>query len=243
MTAATPATRGGPLAGRRALADLAIMAALLIAWMVVGAVCHVRTQDLAGRILPFLRMAMLLGVGTLLLRRDAETWASVGLRRPRSLRRTAGLAVAGYFASYLVSAPLAYVLIRLAHLPARGSDMLVNPQGGIGEYLFWLIPVAWGLAAFGEEMLFRGFFFTRLMKLAPPGRTGVVVALVAQSLFFGSLHFAYGVGTAMVATVLGLVLGSVYLISGRNLWAGTILHGLIDTTSISVAYFVHLPKP
>jgi hypothetical protein len=91
---------------------------------------------------------------------------------------------------------------------------------------------------FGEEMLFRGFVFTRLMRLMPPGRLGLSVSLGLQSLVFGALHYAYGPGTALVAAVLGLVLGGVYLVGGRNLWAAILLHGLIDTTSISVAYFV-----
>jgi membrane protease YdiL (CAAX protease family) len=183
-------------------------------------------------------MAMLLIAATLLLRRNGETWASVGLRRPRSARRTAGLVIAGYLIAYALALPFAYVLIRVGHVPARGADLLVNRHGGIAEYLFWLVPAAWGLAAFGEEMLFRGFVFTRLMRLMPPGRLGLSVSLGLQSLVFGALHYAYGPGTALVAAVLGLVLGGVYLVGGRNLWAAILLHGLIDTTSISVAYFV-----
>ena len=45
----------------------------------------------------------------------------------------------------------------------------------------------------------------------------------------------------MAAGVIGLVLGGLYLLTGRNLWVGIELHGAIDTVSVTVL-FLQLPK-
>jgi uncharacterized protein len=41
---------------------------------------------------------------------------------------------------------------------------------------------------------------------------------------------------ASVAGALGLALGFVWWFSGRNLWAGIVLHGIVDSLSITALY-------
>jgi uncharacterized protein len=220
----------------RAGIDILVVGCLLALWMAAARILQVNPASLEGRLILPIRMLMLLGVATLLLRRNRESWREVGLRRPRGFWRTLGLALVAYLASYALVLPIGYALVRYTHLPLRGATMFVNVHGGLGEYLFWIVPIVWGTAAFGEEMLFRGFFFTRFMRLFPKGPVGLVLALSLQSLLFGAIHISYGLAPAVLAGALGLVLASVYLISGRNLWAGIILHGLIDTTSFTTVF-------
>lgn len=83
------------------------------------------------------------------------------------------------------------------------------------------------VAGVGEEMLFRG-----VLQDAIARGTGPWLAVLVASIIFGAMHSitrAY----AVVATVLGLWLGAVYLWSG-NLLAAMIAHALYDFITLVV---------
>jgi membrane protease YdiL (CAAX protease family) len=108
----------------------------------------------------------------------------------------------------------------------------------------WLLPVAFLLmlltAGFTEELFFRGFLQTRLEGLLRSRVGGLVVA----SFCFGVYHLPYAYfnprwpsaghwGQAWEAALGqgipgGLILGALYLWSGRNLLAPAVLHALVD---------------
>lgn len=95
------------------------------------------------------------------------------------------------------------------------------------------LPLAYGtagVAGFGEEVAYRGFMIWYLSALAGPA-----TALVASSLIFGLAHGYQGrIGIAF-ATIAGLVLASVYLLSGSLLlvlW----MHASYNIASFTVGY-------
>jgi membrane protease YdiL (CAAX protease family) len=115
--------------------------------------------------------------------------------------------------------------------------MFTPLRGRLPLYLFFLIPVAWGAAAFGEEMLFRGFFLDAIARLL--GRESwpaTLVAVVVQAAMFATLHLYQGPAGAATAGGVGLALGLAWWISGRNLWAGILLHGAFDATAMTAIY-------
>lgn len=182
------------------------------------------------------RMLALVALATMLLTASGETWCDVGLRTPLSLRRSATLLVVGYLA---VAA--AFVIISQFLLPALGiaqetSKIFSELRGDFGEYLYWLFPIAWGSAAFGEELVFRGYVQTRLERVLGSTRAAPLLAALGQAVIFGSLHAYLGLGGATLAATTGLVIGIVYFAGGRNLWPCIILHGLIDTVSLTAMY-------
>jgi membrane protease YdiL (CAAX protease family) len=101
-----------------------------------------------------------------------------------------------------------------------------------------MIVLVWTTVAFGEEMQFRGFAFSRLERLFGGGRGGAAGALLGQALIFGLLHSYQGVGGMVSTSLLGLVLGGVFLISRRNLVACILLHGLMDTLSLTAVFYM-----
>jgi membrane protease YdiL (CAAX protease family) len=216
--------------------DILVMGLLTVASVMIFSASRVAAAGLLGRLVLPARMLALLLVATLLMRRNGEGWRDVGLARPRRLWATPLWAVGGYVISYLLVGAMVALLFPLLHLPRPGVGPLGHLRGNLGEYLYWIVPVTWVSAAFGEEMLFRGFFFSRLLRMFPASRPAVAAAVVLQALLFGSLHLYLGWSGALVAGLLGVVLGSVYLFSGRNLWAGIILHGLIDSTTITIVF-------
>lgn len=110
-------------------------------------------------------------------------------------------------------------------------------RGNLPEYLFWLLPVTLGTAAMGEEMLFRGFVTDALCSLVRTrGAAAAAVAIAIQAIIFGCLHYYQGAGGCITAGAVGLALGITWLIAGRNLWAGIVIHALLDGSAMTAIY-------
>jgi membrane protease YdiL (CAAX protease family) len=183
------------------------------------------------------RMLFLVAVATLLLRWAGETWQEVGFRRAASFWRTAALVVVGYLAIGAAFALTTKLLLPALGLAPKIGTLFAAVEGNTAEYLYWLIPVIWGSAAFGEELLFRGYLQTRLQRALGSTNVSALLALVLQAAIFGALHSYQGMAGAIMAGSTGLILGAVYLAARKNLLAPIILHGLVDTISISAIYF------
>jgi membrane protease YdiL (CAAX protease family) len=184
-----------------------------------------------------LRMLFLVGVATLWLRWSGEGWRIVGLQTPKSIGKVALLVMGGYLAI-----GGAYALLSGVILPALGAapktvESFSNLTGNTGLYLYLIFAVAWGSAAFGEELVFRGFLQSRLEKALGSSRASAATAVLVQAAIFGALHSYQGLGGVILAGTTGLIIGLVYIGGGRNLWAPILLHGLIDTVSLSAIYF------
>lgn len=223
----------GPGGFRRSLIagmQLAVMGALsLLLITSISPVAAIK-GDLQIKLLFIGRIVVLIAAATLLLRLSGRRWADAGLRKVKPSRFLLaiplGLAVA-FAVAFAISAAADIA-------PADDWHAL---RGNLDLYLFYLIPVAWGTAAFGEEMLFRGFFQDALQRLfGSSGPIGTTIAIIAQAVIFGLLHLYQGPAGASVAGALGLALGFVWWFSGRNLWAGIVVHGIIDSLSMTLLY-------
>jgi membrane protease YdiL (CAAX protease family) len=177
---------------------------------------------------------LLVGWLSLWLRRIG--WRGVGLRRPLSWGKTlliATLVGLGYQAlDILLISP---ALERITGVPIDLSqfDLL---RGNLLFTLFALV-FSWLLAAFGEEMVFRGYLFQRAADLFPNQSRRWLLALLVSAVIFSIGHLYQGV-TGVVDTFLaGIVLGLLYLFSGRNLWLPILTHGVINTAGFLLIYW------
>ncbi len=182
------------------------------------------------------RMLILVVLATGLLRLRGLTWSDTGLRRPNWRTFSAAVPL-GLIASFLAVGISRWASTQLGFEAADYSTFSAL-KGNLLEYLFWLIPVSLVSAAVGEELLFRGFFLNTLcVGLGGSRVTGSVLAIIANAVIFGALHIYQGPAGALSAGVIGLVLGFVWLLSGRNLWAGIVIHALLDGASMTAIYF------
>ncbi len=102
-------------------------------------------------------------------------------------------------------------------------------------FTLWIVAVAWLGAGLGEELLFRGFLFDRLLRL--PGVAGTMpVALIVQAVVFGLAHIYQGWGGVLMTGAVGLLLGWVRLRAGGAIWAAVLAHAAVDTIMLSLAY-------
>jgi membrane protease YdiL (CAAX protease family) len=188
------------------------------------------------KLLFLVRLALLVALATWFLRLRRLRWADLGLRRP-AWKRSA-LAIPLGLVLSVVLAAVATAIVRSTGVRPANYAMFRPICGDPGEYLFWALPVAWGSAAFGEELIFRGFVRDALERVLGAGKSyATYLSIILQAVLFGLLHLYQGPGGAANATAIGLVLGFVWLVSGRNLWAGIIIHGLIDFSAMTAIYF------
>ena len=96
--------------------------------------------------------------------------------------------------------------------------------------------VVWTFAAFGEEIGYRGYLVARAADLGNRSRLAYAVAIVYVGLLFGIGHFYKGAAGVIDSTYSGLVLGGVYLLAGKNLWAPILAHGICDTIAVGAVF-------
>ena len=162
-------------------------------------------------------------------------WKVAGLSLPGSWRRTFLLALAGaavlQLGSEFIVEPLA---LQIWHRPGQASSLLSSGMSATKALM--TLVIIWTFAAFGEELGYRGYLLTRTADLGNRSRGAYLLAMVCIAVLFGFGHYYKGPSGVFDSTYSGLVLGTLFLISGRNLWAPILAHGLSDTYAVILVY-------
>ena len=179
-------------------------------------------------------LLLLIGWLSLWLRRCG--WQAVGLTRPASWSRTfmAALGIGALYQAFSI-AILVPGLHRLTGLSLDLSQFAAL-RGSLSHLALWL-AVSWTLAAFGEEIAFRGYALNRLADLFGDTRLGWGLSLGLSAVFFGIGHLHQGVIGVVDNVVFGAVLAGLFLTTRRNLWLPILVHGVNDTIGFLLIYF------
>ena len=129
----------------------------------------------------------------------------------------------------------------LNHLTGTTQDLSAfeNLKGNFNQLLFFLV-LTWTLAAFGEEIVYRGYLQKRILDLLGDTRTGIILAVGISSLLFGLAHTEQGT-IGVILTFLDAIFFSLIKIHyDNNLWAAIFAHGTSNTIGL-VGFFVFGP--
>ena len=91
-------------------------------------------------------------------------------------------------------------------------------------------------AGLGEEILFRGFLFTRLKLWLGDSLKARAGIILMASLIFGIPHFYQGFYGAVHAVLVGAVFGVMYYKNKGNLWLLVVAHAFYDLFAILLIY-------
>lgn len=192
----------------------------------------------SGVVFIYIGYVLCLVVATAVLKRRGSGWQKIGLARPDSWLKTALLAVGTVIAYIIVFNFILPALLQLLPLPAIApADK--SSQNALFQNLPLLIMsliAAWTIIAFGEEMLFRAFLMDSLALIFENSRAKWMLSLIGSSLLFGLAHFSWGVTGVIETTIMGLLLGTVFLRTGRNLWVTVIAHALLNSMVFTLIY-------
>lgn len=164
----------------------------------------------------------------------ALSWASIGLAAPAGPGRLGLQALVGLLAGWSAALVAMAVASKGLGWAPMDASRFAGIEGDVAG-LLGALAVSWTTAAFGEEVLFRGFVQSRLQALLGARRHAGVLAAVLQAVLFALGH-AYQGGTGMlVSGAIGLAFG-LLMLRFRNVWPLVIAHGLIDTVSMFALY-------
>ena len=149
----------------------------------------------------------------------------LGLSRPSSWLRTILRAMTAVIIILIVQALLVQPLLR--HVFAQPPNFSRFHDMNSYQLLGW-IAAGWALGGFAEEII-RAYLIYRIVDLFGRSRAGWICAVLGSSLFYALNHDYQSFAGAIGVIVSCIGLGSLYLISKRNLWSNIICHGLNDT--------------
>lgn len=189
------------------------------------------------------------GVVAVLLGAIAALWLTVrkggslsdlGLVRPQRWWTVPFWAL-GIFVAFVVAQGLVpQLLAPFFDLPAPDMSRYDFIRGDAQAALLMalLLPLT---AAIPEEIVYRGFLINQFGRLTGQLRAGPALAVLFQAILFGLAHFQWGLGGFIMASIMGIVWGTAYILSGRNLWIVIIAHSTAHIALILQLYSTPVP--
>jgi membrane protease YdiL (CAAX protease family) len=175
-------------------------------------------------------------LGLISIRLRDGGWFAIGFKQPASWRRILLIALA--------AAALRILLGQFLIEPVTGffwpkptAPALANEITGNAKIALLALLLVWTFAAFGEEIAYRGYLLTRAADIGGRSTTAYWIGIVFVSILFGYGHYYKGPSGIIDSGIAGLILGTAYMLAGRNLWACILTHGFIDTFGVIDAFF------
>ena len=175
-------------------------------------------------------------LGLVSIRLRDGSWSSMGFKRPASWQRLLLIALAAAAARILLGQFLIEPVTGL-FWPKPTPPALANEITGNMTMALVALLLVWTFAAFGEEIAYRGYLLTRAADIGSRSVAAYWIGIVLVSILFGFGHYYKGASGVIDSGFAGLILGSAYMLAGRNLWASIFAHGFIDTFGIIDAFF------
>ncbi|WP_164913502.1 type II CAAX endopeptidase family protein [Sphingomonas sp. UV9] len=164
---------------------------------------------------------------------EARSLNPIGLSRhglTKTLAWAVGIAVGVTALGYILEPVINKLLGIQTDLSGYGA-LKGNAQAALK-----LLMLALTSAAFGEEILFRGFLQHQVSAILGSGDRSRWTAILASGALFGLAHSIQGPAGVISTGLAGLVFGWAWFRSGRNLWALILAHGMIDSYGIAMLY-------
>jgi membrane protease YdiL (CAAX protease family) len=164
----------------------------------------------------------------------------IGLVRPKSWTFTLVLGIVGgcmyqFLSLYAIEPLIGRItgsLPDLSHFAAI--------KGNIKFFLTWL-AITWTVAAFGEEIIYRGYMMNRTADFFKSSKSRWVIGLLFSSILFGTIHYYQELSGMLSTGISGLFFGAYFLASGRNLWASILAHGVSNSIGFILIFLGRYP--
>jgi membrane protease YdiL (CAAX protease family) len=175
-------------------------------------------------------------LGLISIRLRDGSWSAMGFKRPASWRRVLLIALAAAAVRILLGQFLIEPVTGF-FWPKPTAPALANEITRNAKIALFALLLVWTFAAFGEEIAYRGYLLTRAADIGRRSTTAYWIGIVLVSILFGYGHYYKGASGVIDSGVAGLILGTAYMLAGRNLWASIFAHGFIDTFGVIDAFF------
>jgi membrane protease YdiL (CAAX protease family) len=187
----------------------------------------------AHHLIPVSKTPFLFLLAWISLRLRGLRWRDVGLLRFRNWRTTLLLGLGGGILMELIELFLSQPL--LTRLTGKQPDLsdFYALRGNL-KLTGLALALTWTLAAFGEEMVWRGYLMNRVADLGNRSRLAWAASLVVVNVGFGFAHSYQGITGIIDEGFMGLLLGLLYL--ATNLSVPIVAHGVADTIDVLLLF-------
>lgn len=150
----------------------------------------------------------------------------------RNLLVIAPLVAFGLFVFY------AFILVpgieMLTGVPIDYSS-LDQLKGDLPTNIIWIV-IVWATAAFGEEIIFRGYLMRQFIKFFGDSIISLTLTILIISSFFGYMHMQQGITGQLVAGCTGALFSLIFVLRKYDLWFMIMVHGFFNTIAFTLIY-------
>lgn len=150
--------------------------------------------------------------------------------------------------SLLIHAPLLGIVIFLCYgyvmipsvtsLTGEPMDFSVfEPYKGDLTACLSLLIYIWISAAFGEEIVFRGYLMRQFTKFFGASKISLMINILLFGILFGLIHAYQGISGQILTGIIGMLLAAIFHFRKNDLWFNIALHGFIDTVAVVYMYY------
>jgi uncharacterized protein len=166
------------------------------------------------------------------VRLSRTPWREIGYVRPKSWVVSLAVGIAfGIAFKFLMKAVV---------MPLLGADPINQAFHFLTGNRAMLPGAVYSMivgAGFGEETMFRGYMFERFGKLFGRSVWAKTFIVLLTSLWFGLGHYnPQGLAGVEQATIVGLVYGSIFAVTGR-IFILMVAHAAFDLTALVMIYW------
>jgi membrane protease YdiL (CAAX protease family) len=112
-----------------------------------------------------------------------------------------------------------------------------DPIRGNLSALWTMLAFVWISAAFGEEIVFRGYLMTRFSIIFGTSTSATIANIFLLGIFFGSVHFYQGITGQILSGITGAIIATLFYLKKNDLWFCIIVHGMVNTIALTAVYF------
>lgn len=187
-------------------------------------------------LLPISETPYIVALAILSMKLQGQGWKKLGLSRPRNWRKTIVIALCiAILVQIFDELILEDLIYRIVGSKPDLSDF--EAIHGNTQLLIIYFMLIWTLAALGEEIAHRGFLLTKTAELLEPSPLRWIIGIAVSSVVFGLAHYYKGPAGMIDSGLSGAIFGTLYVVSGRNLWLCIFTHGFVDTYGLLYFYF------
>jgi len=176
-------------------------------------------------------------IGAFYLEFKGKAFSALGFYRERftakNLLLFAPLTAFGIFVFYVAALVPGIELLTGVPIQYAHMDQL---EGNLPTTLTWL-AIVWITAAFGEEIIFRGFLIRQFTKFFGESKISLAVIVLLSCSFFGFMHMQQGITGQLVTAFMGALFAILFYLRKYDLWFMVMIHGTFNTLGILSFYF------
>jgi membrane protease YdiL (CAAX protease family) len=169
-----------------------------------------------------------------------KPWKDFGLTYTR-VSPTEGLKIFGLSLVVFVIASCAFIIVPM--LWANFTELQQNADFSKYDFLkdnlgglFLSLASVYIISSFGEEVIFRAFLINRISEMTKATKYSSIIAVLLSSIFFGLIHYEWGLMGMVQTGCMGLVMGICYIKLKKRLWILILAHAYMDTLLLVQIY-------